>query len=115
MRTIKIKSGGVAYILEDGETAPSDSISFLEAEWAYTKRLAQHLAKTDPEAHQAYWESVLLKKREIPGYLIYADFPIYFEPKKEAKNFPGADICAQILETLRGRGNVEKKHGEGSA
>jgi len=103
MRTIKIRSGGEAYILENTEECPEGAVCFLETEWLYTQRLARDKQR-DPEAHRAFWETVLQKKRDVPGYIIFMDFPLSLpETKREPGFFPGAKICAEILDTLRGR------------
>lgn len=101
MRTIRLKgSGGHIFVVEAGERAPEGEIEFTEAEWARAMKLGKNA--TDPEAQKSFWETILQKKRNQPGYSLFADFPEeqVFESERAqvAKKY-----CGEILDGLRGR------------
>jgi hypothetical protein len=83
IRSIKIRSGGSAFILSSGEVPPLGSVWFTEEEWAFTQRLASGFQR-DPEAHRSFWETLLQKKREDAGYSVFNDFPDLSQAKTAA-------------------------------
>lgn len=79
---------------------------FGSEEWAWVVKLGS--AMHEPEAKKIFWETVKAKKEADPEYSVYSDFPKALPGDEfglDAKKFPGADICADILETL----SVHKK------
>ncbi len=108
MKTIPMKSGGHAFILDAGDTCPPNEICFLEDEYRWAQKISAGLAQ-DPESRKSFWETVLTKKRELPGYLLFMDFPKEVQTNsveskgKDFLNSPSGKISQQILETLKGR------------
>lgn len=101
MRTIRLKgSGGHIFVVEKGEHAPKGEIEFSEAEWARAMKLGKDVS--DPEAQKSFWQTILQKKKNQPGYSLFDDFPKeqVFESEKAqvAKKY-----CSEILDGLRGR------------
>lgn len=96
-----VKSGGHIYILNEGETCPAGEACFTSEEWAFFEKLlaASHI---DTEQKKEAFLTVLSKKRDIPGYTIFVDFPREIGDKKPLK--AGLQICAETIEMLKGRG-----------
>src|ERR1700677_3305264 len=77
---------------------------FSQAEWQWVLKIGSALH--DPEDKKAFWITLIQKKEADPLYSPFQDFPAELEElKKDPKNFPGADVCAEILSML----NVHRK------
>ena len=114
MKAVKIKSGGQAYILNEGEWCPPNQICLLWDEWEWALRLSNSF-KADMEQMRSFWESVLERKKSVPGYVVFMDFPKEPELKKRGikiqgdtveilrpgKTTEGTKICGEILEMLK--------------
>lgn len=72
MKEIKIRSGGIAYLLEGGEIAKPNEICFTEREWNYTKRLSK--AIHDPDQLKLFWEGIMEGKKA--GRSVLDMFPV---------------------------------------
>lgn len=99
MRTIKIRSGGQAFILENGDECPPSGVCFLTDEWEWAMKLSKSFVN-DPEQLQAFWKTVMERKKDVPGYTVYMDFPREAFLKPEVSN-KGLQICAEIIEMLK--------------
>lgn len=72
MRVIKIKSGGQAYVLENGEECPAGEVCFLQTEWELALRMGR-AAATDSTGARDFWGDLLEKKKRIPGYTLFSE------------------------------------------
>lgn len=117
MKAIKRKEG-VVYDLENGETCPPGEICFIAGELDYAKRIAGGFSQ-DPEQTKAFWESLFERKKEIPGYVIFMDFPKADTPRvtlspsttpdAAARKALARKYCGDILSKLRGTQNKESE------
>lgn len=55
-------------------------------------------AMTSPEEKKAFFEDVVETKRADPSWDFFSKYP------RKREKFPGHEICAEIIEMLRGRG-----------
>lgn len=102
MKTIKIKSGGSAYILEPGETCPPGEICFFPGEWELAQRLSRSAA-TDSDSLRSFWKDLLDNKRSVPGFTLFASLnekpPA---PKQEKLDLEGLGIRSREKELPAG-------------
>lgn len=131
MRTARLKSGGHVVIYGEGESPVSGEINFSEKEYELALKLSKNTH--DPEAQREFWKTVLEKKKADESYSLFADFPemgsdesavptLHGSSSASAaapqvkdtprRDFKGADICHEIIETLRGRGVKTRKERE---
>lgn len=74
MKPIRLKSGGSVYIICPGDSCPAGEICFLEKEYALAQKLSASYSQ-DPSQQKDFWGTTLDKKRAIPGYTLFQDFP----------------------------------------
>ena len=107
MRPIKIRSGGQAFVLEDGDTCPPGGICFLKPEWEWAMKISKSFV-ADPEQLQSFWADVMERKKNIPGYVLFMDFPVEKPAEEQVKEElikkddtkKGLIICGEILQML---------------
>lgn len=102
MKAIKIRSGGTAYILDRGDYCPPGAICFMSDEWEWAMKLSKSYVN-DPEQLQSFWGTVMERKKDVPGYSVFMDFPQDLGPAKK-----GLEICAEILQMLEKHKNIEE-------
>jgi hypothetical protein len=100
---IPLKSGGHILIVNDLTDCPEGEKCFLQDEYEHAKRISYGHAQ-DPEMQRSFWETVLLKKKD-PLYNLFTDFPL----EVEKRTFVGADICATVINDLKGLGAKSKE------
>lgn len=131
MFSVKLESGGQIFVYQESETPPEGEPFFWAKEFAYAKRLSKN--SSEPGAEREFWRVVMEKKLNNPNYTIYAAFPLEgsglqshpapVSPSAGAApsqntarhNFPGAAICANVIESLKGRGAKSKQEREEEA
>lgn len=130
MKKAPLKSGGFVNILEEGEAAIPGEVNFTGKELAWARKIS--VSTNDPEAEKEFWKNVIEKKKADENYSVFTDFPevgseCLPDPNPTAKHpsaddarvkdskrraFPGEAICAEILETLKGRGAKTRRERE---
>jgi hypothetical protein len=90
MKSIKIRSGGTAYLLGPGETCKAGEICFTFEEFDWVKTKSKDFAY-DPELSSEFWKTLLEKKKTNSSYSFFEDFP---------KN-NGLAICNEIIKMLQ--------------
>jgi len=67
----------------------------MDDEWKWTMQMSKSFV-SDPEQLQNFWATVMERKKDVPGYSVFMDFPQEsLEPKANLK------ICGEIIEMLK--------------
>jgi hypothetical protein len=124
VKSIKIRSGGVAYILEQGEECRAGEVCFFPGEWELAQKMGK-AAATDSDNLKSFWKDLLEKKRSIPGYTLFSEVCSKEKPEQQRLSFndlgikhmtqaekptpAGLKIAKEIIEMLRKKN--EAKNG----